>query len=358
MSSIKMKEKAFELLQSYYSALKQDIDKNGYTAEFLGLDEPGFQKTRLLCQSRSLFFMLCYFELSGDDQALIYADKLYTLINTKFHDDTTGNWKKYPDDDRLDDLYEYAFLLFSFSKYYRQRSNTSVLNNIKQLHQIMIDEVLKDFSCKNLTQSDGRISQNALMHLFEAYLEAYKATSEDDFKHVLERLLETIADLFYCKNIDLIAEYAPINSEDCGENIYEPGHSFEWCCLLYEAENFGIELAKLKAFDAIAKAAETHGVIDNKVVAPAIGGGQTHTPQSLQFRIWPVLERLRYYAMSENQATLKPAFESFCQLFIDKNQLPIEYIDHRLAPGFNKIKSTTSYHLINALQYVIRGVDG
>ena len=63
-----------------------------------------------------------------------------------------------------------------------------------------------------------------------------------------------------------------------------------------------------------------------------------------------MLERLRYYTITEDATKANQVFVTFHQFFIVR-QLPVEYVDYQGHSQFNNIKSTTGYHLINALRY-------
>lgn len=55
---------------------------------------------------------------------------------------------------------------------------------------------------------NGVISQNAVMHLFESFLEMYKVLPSDSLKADIKNLLSLFKRLFYDDSIKLISEYS------------------------------------------------------------------------------------------------------------------------------------------------------
>lgn len=53
----------------------------------------------------------------------------------------------------------------------------------------------------------GVISQNAVMHLFESFLEMYKVLPSDSLKADIKNLLSLFKRLFYDDGVKLISEY-------------------------------------------------------------------------------------------------------------------------------------------------------
>jgi len=104
---------------------------------------------------------------------------------------------------------------------------------------------------------------------------------------MLASILTTFKQMFFDPQENLIAEWSPWGGDD---TIYEPGHSFEWCCLLAEAAEASIDVSVLDVAQAMCAAAENKGVCsDSKTVWQSISSLEDKD----RFRIWPTLERLR-----------------------------------------------------------------
>ena len=71
--------------------------------------------------------------------------------------------------------------------------------------------------------------------------------------------------------------------------------------------------------------------------------------KNAEFRIWPNLERLRYFLLTNNESKSDVATKLICNFYFNKCY-PIEYIDSRGKALTKKIKATTGYHLISAFK--------
>ncbi|MCF6776975.1 AGE family epimerase/isomerase [Thiotrichales bacterium 19X7-9] len=341
--------KARQLIDVYYDRLKDHIQRYGFCGEFIESNyTPDLKETRLLCQCRSIFFLLDYAEITGDETCIELAFELYIVIQANYFNDEKLTWSQYPGGNS-NTLYEYAFVLLAFAKLYKVKPIDSLKNAINRVDEILQDQYLSfESNFANLQESDGRLCQNALMHLFEAYLEAYKTFQTNHYLNTVELLLDTLMNLFLSQKMNLISEYAPLDNVN---DIFEPGHSFEWASLLFEAEKLGIKVPIHSKHKRIVESAENLGVIDNTLV---VGQLKINTDKDQsRFRVWPLFERLRYYAMTDDQATVESIFNSFIDIFFDKNNFPIEYVNQNLKADFQHVKATTSYHLINCFKYLL-----
>jgi len=68
--------------------------------------------------------------------------------------------------------------------------------------------------------------------------------------------------IFFDSNEMLIAEWSPFTSNP----IYEPGHTFEWACLLMEAKQAGFDISEFDCITEMVKSAEQKGLSATKVV--------------------------------------------------------------------------------------------
>ncbi len=339
------KKLAQNILDQYYQVLAADIKKNGFCTEFLG-ESKKFESTRLLCQTRCMYFLLEYALLKPSSNAFEHALTLYKLIKDKYQS-SEGIWLQYPGKENLENLYEYAFLIFSISKLYQQDPQPEYQEDLVALHSVIqIKYFFPETNFSNLKDNDGLVSQNALMHVYEAYLELCIALPETAYQETLKALLKATENMFFDKSKKLISEYSPYHTNP----TYEPGHSFEWCCLMVETNRAKVlEGTPLLPAKEIAITAEQNGVTKDNVVLQSISNLQDKE----RFRIWPMFERLRFYGLTNNLEKIEHVFPTFNQYFIDKNQLPIEWIDSQLKPDFKGVKTTTSYHIINCLKNLV-----
>ena len=329
------------ILEKYAQLLIKNIKTHGFVPELLNLPQTvDFSSARALCQTRSIFYLVMMHQLFGDDSHLEFAVLLQQKLKNHYFDRARADWCQYPNGKIMGNLYEYAFLLFGFAHLYQALKKDVFIAEIEALYKIIDQKfIANDFAV--LRDGEGVLCQNALMHLFEALLAAFEATHITQYKTAAEKLYQKILSWFYHPEKMLIAEYS-----GCSINVYEPGHSFEWACLIDQAQKLNLAIPEIPCFREIAASAEQCGVSDNNLVKPGIN---CHTDQ-VQYRIWPMLERLRYYAITGDTNKANQVFTTFDQFFISK-QLPIEYIDNRGNSNFDNIKSTTGYHLINALRF-------
>ena len=317
---------------------------NGYVTEKLG-NHIGFEHTRLLCQTRCMYFCLEYSNLFSDIGAYENAITLYKMIRKKYKNNS--GWLQYPNHQQLTNLYEYSFLIFSISKLHSIRQKDEYKTELIHLHEIIQNKFYDiDNNFNNLKDDNGLISQNALMHLYEAYLELYKAIPSKEFTIILRDLLVSITFLFYDQKKNLISEYT--FKPTSNKNIYEPGHTFEWCCLLNETKRLNIDINNILDEKNLCSGAEKYGIHLRNIVLTEINNTNN------RYRIWPSLERIRYYGLTKNQKKLKSSYADFIDIFISKDTLlPIEYVNTQFTSEFIGVKTTTSYHLINSFKNLI-----
>lgn len=332
-------------IDAYYQLLIKAIDQLGYAPEFLNAPQKIDQaNTRLLCQTRSLFFLLTYARLTNTQSANRYAYQLYRVMKLQYFNEQSKVWIKTQSSKDDNDLYEYAFVLFALSALYGTFKERVIREDIDHVNKLITQKfIVNDF--RALKNHDGVIGQNALMHLFEAYLGAYSHTQDLSFKTQAEELYREIITLFFDYEKSLMREH----SKERKPALFEPGHSFEWSSLIVEAKNLTVDVEVMNDHVSLYQAATTVGISDHGLVKPNLD----ELSKEGQYRIWPMLEYMRYLVMTTKYEALDDALSIFSKIFL-KHNLPIEYVDYQGVAGFNDVKSTTGYHLINCWQYVLR----
>lgn len=336
-------------LNSYNTLLIENIQRYGFCPEYLNVtQEQKIEQTRLLCQSRGIFFLLEQAKITHDKANLIQAFNLYDMINEVYYDKNNACWQQYSQTthNELDImLYEYAFILTTLSKLYAHSKDPTILSQIFSTDEIIQKQFYRPNSnFAKLNKSPTGVGQNALMHLFEAYLEAYISSKQSYFLDQLNQLGREVITLFYSPKTGLIKEYS-------AASIFEPGHSFEWAALIYEASLHGANPANKLDHNQLAAQAEKVGVINNSLVVAEVN--ENYAQNAANFRIWPSLERLRYYAMTNNQCLVDQTIAILLAKFFTADGLPFEYINQDYQATEFKVKSTTGYHLINCFKYLV-----
>ncbi|ASK78676.1 hypothetical protein CF386_06510 [Paraphotobacterium marinum] len=328
-------------LDSYCNLIKESFNMFNFIPEILD-DEfnVDFEDTRLLCQTRNIYFLIKYYELFKDEESKFLALRLYKQTKKNYFDPVQGYWKKRPSSGKLNDLYEFSFLIFSFSILYKH----FLLDEIKNDILFLFDEVRQDFISKgfeSIKDDSGVICQNAIMHLYEALLEYYRVTNSTSTKIEIKLLFSVIKQKFINPETNLIAEY----SKNHHETVYEPGHNYEWASLLLESEKLGLKIETKDFCEHLVHSMENMGLSTLGFVYPKLNVSE----KNAEFRIWPNLERLRYFLLTNNDSKSDTATKIICQFYFNKCY-PIEYIDSRGKALTKKIKATTGYHLISAFK--------
>lgn len=347
-SAVIMRHKSTPILRTitaYYKLLTKAIDQIGFVPEFLNEPQKADQaNTRLLCQTRSIFYLLTYAQLTNTEEPNTYAYKLYQTMKSHYFDVTKKIWIKSKSSLIDNDPYEYAFVLFALSALYGTFKEEVIKNDIEHVNELITQKFITN-EFKSLQDQNGVIGQNALMHIFEAYLNAYRYTQYVRFKHQAEALYRAIITLFFDDKKALMREYSPEKKLE----IFEPGHSFEWCSLIIEAQSLVIDVSIMDDHLRLYQAASSVGITEKGLIKPNL-----HTlSKEMHYRIWPMLEYMRYLVMAKKYEDLNSVVTKFLIIFL-ADDLPVEYVDYQGVAGFNDVKSTTGYHLINCCQYMLR----
>ncbi|MGH1540015.1 MAG: AGE family epimerase/isomerase [Arenicella sp.] len=335
-------------LQAYFDHLMDSININrGLVGEYFG-DSNDSLEARLLCQTRSIYFLVKYSELSANEEALSAALELYR--KTKLHYCDATLWKEKPSSpDKTSDLYELAFIAYSFSYLYHATKDEEVAKDAKHVFSILGDMVQRDHFFPELTQYKGHVSQNPLMHLFEAFIAGYSIFTDETYKVTAVRLLEIVDAHFYdAKNHRITETLNP----DPSFTWSEPGHAYEWASLLTLAASYGIENDSRIKINSLLSCAEKHGTNLGGFVASTYIDQQTEATHI--YRIWPQLERIRAMFDLGQVDQGMDGVTQVLQHFFDEDGLPIEYLQN--SESNQRIKSTTGYHVINSFESALKAV--
>ncbi len=198
--------------------------------------------------------------------------------------------------DPTPDLYDNAFALFAFAYAYKATGETAYRDwTLKTF-----DWIDANLRCKDSEgfwhekPPSGLRLQNPHMHLLEACLAAYDATSETAFRDCAKELTTLFERRLFQAKTGTLTEYfqedwSPAPGEDGA--IVEPGHQLEWAWILHNAES----VLNLDADDAIRKligSSEKHG-INEKTGAVMNRITNTGAPIDAGSRTWPNTERLK-----------------------------------------------------------------
>lgn len=343
-----IKKTILNQLAAYKDFLVSQINKSGYCGEFISdLDATPLNNTRLLCQTRGIFFLIDYAEITGDKQYIEIATELYKKTQETYYNAKLEIWTQYPsqvkEQNTLKDkmLYEYAFVITAYAKLYQANRDRDLLKLIARVKEIIFQNYYNhNIQFKQLEQDAVGINQNALMHLFEALIETTNIT--DEYKEDLQIFGQNLLGNIHDNKTNLIREMSLLE-------IYEPGHSFEWASLILEAKQKSLFDTLIDEVDIVA-AAEKYGLTSQGFVVAELSSKNSNDKN---IRIWPTLEQIRYYAMTKDSIKMNKSMETLIKYFFSDKDLPFEYLNENLIPQQQKVKSTTGYHIINCYKYVL-----
>lgn len=138
--------------------------------------------------------------------------------------------------DALRDTYAQAFLLLAASWRYRAFQCDEGLDYLQKTTHFLNSQL----KAKNAGWHEGIPAnlprrQNPHMHLFEAFLAAYEATSDEQYLQLADSVFTMFENSFFDTKTNTLLEFFDENwvpDEQTG-HLTEPGHMMEWCWLLH-----------------------------------------------------------------------------------------------------------------------------
>jgi mannose/cellobiose epimerase-like protein (N-acyl-D-glucosamine 2-epimerase family) len=333
------------ILSAYKDGIFESIERNnGVVGEYF-LEKFHPATTRLLCQTRSIYFLSKYYNLYKNDQALSSAEKLY-IKSKSFYSTGTG-WKDIScAESNTINLYELAFLAYSLTFLYKETGYSNINKDARLVFSLLISMIEREKFFPKMTKYHGFVSQNPLMHLFESFISGYNIFNDEKYLTVARRLLKIVEDNFYKTDCGRLLEVLGINHSDIWS---EPGHAFEWGSLLVQASKLNLILNTKMLFTKLIEYAEKNGVNSDGFTLSK-QNNKSHS-QDL-YRIWPQLERVRVLFETKKYDKGYTSLNFILIKFFDNNYYPIEYYGIENKPQKNKI--TTGYHIINCFEAVIK----
>jgi len=342
------------ILFEYHKGIADSIEANqGLVGEFFGKSsEP--HKTRLLCQTRSIYFLIRFAEIYDRPDVLDTALALYHRAREYYFVDDA--WLQYPSQLNSDsndqqestklDLYGYASLSYTecylFEATQDDTIRTCALSSLELLSGRVLSETFYPEQCVHA----GHVSQNPIMHLFESFVVGANVFQSNRFQESASRLLSIVETHFYDTGIGLISEIASPDEP----SWFELGHAFEWASLIKMSSPEILSQSGLSA-ERLLNTAEQYCLEINKQdkqLVPAKLFKDSQQAVDSTFRIWPQLERIRANHMCGDTNRAEQCFDLLIENFFDANMLPKEYLAQTKVDR-EKVKTTTGYHIINGL---------
>lgn len=330
-----------QILSRYRDGIYSSIEDNdGLVGEYFNKfdDDKG---SRLLCQTRCVYFLSKMYEQFNDKHALETAFNLNRELESKYRVEGVWRSKRYTSI-ATKDLYELSSLTLSQLFLYKSTNEKDIRESVVAT----LSKIISIIDQKNLFPAfafyKGLVSQNPLMHTFESLFAAFSILESEIYLEAAAKVLNIVEQNFFDLKVGLLFE---VSSSNCANPWYEPGHAFEWATLLFLAANRDLIFkSKIQASKLLASA-EKVGVSNDLVVSKIYKGG---LEKEFSFRIWPQLERVRAFLVSGMQDKGNLVLDSVLLKFFDNDGFPIEYLNQEINKV--RVKTTTGYHIINCFQ--------
>ncbi|BFM49350.1 AGE family epimerase/isomerase [Marinomonas sp. THO17] len=337
-------------------------DSLGYSYESLHQDwtiKP-MGRIRLLTQCRQLYTFSHACLSNPTENSKLFEAKLQPLFDfilERYYQD--NRWIFSLNDDLStqntdSDAYALAFVLLSFSFYYRVTKDKRALEYIAKTHYFLHDKMAASnggfFESYPINKEQIR-RQNPHMHLLEGYIAAYEATQQNEYKDAIAMLLSLVEAHFFDKKNKTLREFYTPDWQwhpETGHQV-EPGHHFEWVWLLYKANTILPNTEYTDIAQQLWLTATRHGIDPNGGIYNQIDGN-TLLATDKEKRIWPITEYLKAITvipigLEEKRFRLTQA----CEFMLDNYLLSTggwnEYLDQDNAPKSYPLSGTTSYHI-------------
>jgi mannose/cellobiose epimerase-like protein (N-acyl-D-glucosamine 2-epimerase family) len=256
---------------------------------------------RLMVQGRQLY-VYCHAGLLGwYSDARRLADECIQYMLSAFHErDGNAGWihSVTPDGGIADarrDLYAHAFALFGLAWYHRLTRDTEVVKIADRTIDFLDDTIASDRGgyLDSVPARDDIRRQNPHMHLFEALIALFHATGGEHYLTRAAKIFDLFSTRFFQADTGSLCEcfaedLSPVS--DIRGRVSEPGHHYEWTCLLWKFQAVsGRDTSNFSS--ALYAHADLHGwdrqgfIIDKVSLSGA--------PISASRRSWPHAEGLK-----------------------------------------------------------------
>lgn len=258
------------------------------------------------------------------------------------------------------DLYDQAFALFAIAWWVRASGDQSAIVWADRTLDT-IDARLGRTDGKGWhaeAPAPAEAVQNPHMHMLEALLALYEATGAERYAVRALKVADLLREVFFDAKTSTLAEYYDQDwrrMPGVRGRIIEPGHQFEWAWILRNATRLtGVDFADTA--HGLFTFAEAHGVdpATGLTYDAVLDDGAPHDPRH---RSWPQTEALKAH-LSEFEFGGRPLDGRIAQItanlldrYLDR-PLPGTWYDHLDSQGAvvaDKVPASTLYHVFLAV---------
>ncbi|MCB5161932.1 AGE family epimerase/isomerase [Marinomonas algarum] len=322
-------------------------------------------RIRLLTQCRQLYTFSHASQMHPASEWEAKLTPLFDFIVDHYFVD--GRWIFSLNDDLSikdthSDAYALAFVLLSFSHYYKTTGDERAISYMQKTHHFLLDNMQAEsggfYEAYPVDMAQIR-RQNPHMHLLEGYIAAYHATQDDAYKNVIQSLLDLTLEHFYHKDSKTLREFFTpdwLPDPTTGHQV-EPGHHFEWVWLLYQANSILQNADYIDLAQQLWRTASRYGLASNGGVYNQIDGN-TFQPIDLEKRIWPITEYLKAITVmpigkEEKIDRLEKALAFLQTYYFLPDGRWNEYLNADNTAKDFPLPGTSSYHIFLGLAEVI-----
>ena len=319
---------------------------------------------RVRVQSRQIYVTSRIAELGWSEEARTLSDKGFQyLIERACPDDglrgcvhllsQTGSVI-----DEKRDLYDQAFLLLACAWRWRVAQDDRALR-LAEKTIAFIDQELPSPHGGWLENDRAETPrrQNPHMHLFEAYMALFDATSDDAFLLGADKIFNLFEEKFFDRDKDVLREFFNYDLTPApgvtGQRI-EPGHMVEWVWLLDEyAQRRNVDVTDY--CNRLFRSARDVGTDPNSVfLVDGLVLGES--PDGTR-RLWPQTEYLKAASVfakrgdKEAEKIIEKVIAACFETYLNQSVsgLWCDQFDAQGAPSVENVPASILYHLLDAV---------
>ena len=264
------------------------------------------------------------------------------------------------------DTYSQAFLLLASSWRYRAFNDPQSLECLEKTTEFLNTFLKADNEgwVEGIPKHLPR-RQNPHMHLFEAFLAAYEATSDLKYMNLADDIFSIFKNKFFDESTHALLEFFDQNWLPDTEkgDLIEPGHMMEWCWLIHWYERLSIKNVTdyaEKLYQAGIKLGtnDTTGLIINEA---HIKGWKTNTSS----RLWPQTEYIKANiaraekGFNDAEDAVTEMIDKLFSYFLDVPAIGGWHDERDFTNGVisNSMPASTFYHIMSAAAEVHRYIN-
>ena len=318
---------------------------------------------RVMVHARQLFVFSRWAKLTGNNNFILKADKIFEFMTTAFWDPENGGWFSRLNldgsvQDQTKDLYAHAFVLFGLANYKNSLNRKTVhdwidktLTIIERQFSRKDSSFCQDLSGQFIDLSPDIRSQNPHMHLLEAALYLLENDKQNPrYLTLVNRLLNLFENKILGNGNKIIREYLDQSFKPSLVNsfIIEPGHHYEWAWLL----NWSDKIHKSTKYGTLTKTLFETGWrlgwdCNNGGVFDEFDCENNQVFRSSK-RLWPLLELIKVLSVlskNSHDDDLTSALTIILERYIQTNGIWIERFDQNWTAIDTAMPTSSIYHM-------------